>query len=77
MVVSDKLHVVHEASISTQEALSDLIMSVSTERIREELTKMFRYNTIDALDALWLVDGDLLAAIMRDPIWLKPTMGKR
>jgi tRNA nucleotidyltransferase/poly(A) polymerase len=55
------------------------IETVSTERIREELDKMFRFNTKKTIEILWkleLMNRPLFHCIFNQ-IWLKPTNEKR
>lgn len=47
----------------------DPLLMVSTERVREELTKCFKFNTLGTLT--WL--KDLPPYWLRDELWLKPT----
>lgn len=51
--------------------------SVSRERIREELNKMFRFDAVKAAQYLFndkFVSPEILHAIFGEDIWLKPTM---
>ena len=62
------------------EKVSDLLSSVSRDRVREELHKMFKHDTLVAAGILFderLVHADLRKAILGDDIWLKPTTEKR
>jgi len=86
IMLSDKIYVRGEHGLTIQACMdrrdyygsaSGLLASVSTDRIREELTKMFRYSTRGTLDVLNEINGALRDAILREPIWLKPTMEKR
>jgi tRNA nucleotidyltransferase/poly(A) polymerase len=63
----------------TKEALNSkeatvMLHSVSVERIREELHKMFSHNTILSLLGLSQQNPSLLAAIFRDELRLEPTL---
>lgn len=53
--------------------------TVSTERIREELDKMFRFDTVRALDALNRLrfTNNKLSKYIFSQIWLKPTTEKK
>ena len=48
---------------------------VSQERIREEVTKMFKHDTLKSLNLLRLVPG-LMEVILKDGMWLMPTTKK-
>jgi tRNA nucleotidyltransferase/poly(A) polymerase len=48
---------------------------VSQERIREEVTKMFKFDTLKSLNLLRLVPG-LMEVILKDGMWLMPTTKK-
>ena len=54
---------------------------VSQERIREEVYKMFNYNTIEAINLLTsinqLASVNILNKIFGEELWLKPTNEKR
>jgi len=59
--------------------VSNLLHTVSIERKREELHKMFKYSTQHAAGTLFggMVHQRLLFEIFGGDIWLKPTMEKR
>jgi tRNA nucleotidyltransferase/poly(A) polymerase len=47
---------------------------VSIERVREELTKMFKFNTAKTISLLYNCDDEVISSILGDgKIWLKPT----
>jgi len=54
-------------------------VSVSQERIREELTKMFKHDTVDTLEFLYHCSSSEAIKILFDKcgIWLKPTTEKK
>lgn len=54
-----------------------LIETVSEERIREELTKMFKHNTYKTLRVLSEFNGLQKLIFKSSNLWLKPTMEKR
>ena len=49
--------------------------AVSTERIREELFKMFAHNTSQTLNYLLFVYPQLISIVLERQIWFKPTIG--
>lgn len=52
--------------------------NISRERIREELGKCFKHDTIKTMYTLTrIVHGDLVKVMFADDIWLKPTNEKR
>ena len=51
-----------------------MLMKVSTERIREELDKMFLFNTVQSMETLSDVRRSLKRAIFRDGLRLMPTL---
>ncbi len=60
--------------------ISELLNNVSRERVREEIAKMFKADSLLSARILFderLVHVDLQAAILGDDIWLKPTMERR
>ncbi len=61
-----------QAAIQSPQAAA-MIHLVSTDRVREELHKMFSYNTLLALQALNSQPLNIRAAIFRDGLWLEPT----
>ena len=56
------------------EFAAEMLMKVSTERIREELEKMFLFNTIQSMETLSDVRRSLKRAIFRDGLRLMPTL---
>jgi hypothetical protein len=54
---------------------------VSQERIREEVTKMMKYDTLLTMKLLVDIDREFikgfLDVVFRDNMWLKPTTEKR
>ncbi|MDR1019056.1 MAG: hypothetical protein LBM02_10200 [Lachnospiraceae bacterium] len=51
---------------------------VSRERVREELQKMFKFDTMGAIKLLHLIETDILEnVVFKDDLWLKPTFEKR
>ncbi len=61
--------------------LDKLKTTVSQERIREEVTKMMKYDTILTMKLLVDIDREyikgFLDVVFRDNMWLKPTTEKR
>lgn len=53
---------------------SEMLMKVSTERVREELEKMFFVNTLGTLRLLSELEDGLKQAIFRDGLRLMPTL---
>jgi tRNA nucleotidyltransferase/poly(A) polymerase len=67
-------------SFSQPDIVNKLITVVSEERIREELTKMFKYNPAEAIRILHQADqraDGLLDSIFIRDLWLKPTLEKK
>ena len=58
------------------EFAAEMLMKVSTERIREELDKMFLFNTVQSMETLSDVRRSLKRAIFRDGLRLQPTLKK-
>ena len=56
------------------EFAAEMLMKVSTERIREELDKMFFFNTVQSMETLSDVRRSLKRAIFRDGLRLMPTL---
>jgi tRNA nucleotidyltransferase (CCA-adding enzyme) len=56
------------------EFAAEMLMKVSTERIREELEKMFLFNTVQSMETLSDVRRSLKRAIFRDGLRLMPTL---
>lgn len=52
----------------------EMLAKVSVERIRDELDKMFRVNTIESMG--WLVDMPWVEVVFRDGLRLAPTLKK-
>lgn len=61
----------------TSEWLPPLLVSVSQERKREELTKAFKHDTKLSLSILNQLPEPMFDAIFGDEMWLSPTLGKR
>jgi len=61
--------------------LSKLNKTVSSERIREELSKMFAHDTAESIKMLTTVEKEFipgfLDVIFKDGLWLMPTMKKK
>jgi tRNA nucleotidyltransferase/poly(A) polymerase len=61
--------------------LDKLKTTVSQERIREEITKMMKYDTLLTMKLLVDIDREFikgfLDVVFRDNMWLKPTTEKR
>lgn len=61
--------------------LDKLKTTVSQERIREEITKMMKYDTLLTMKLLVDIDREVikgfLDVVFRDNMWLKPTTEKR
>lgn len=51
--------------------------SVSNDRIREELYKCFKYNTVQTLEVLRTLSPTKLKILFGDKLWLKPTVEKQ
>lgn len=58
------------------EFAAEMLMKVSTERIREELEKMFLFNTVQSMETLSDVRRSLKKAIFRNGLRLMPTLKK-
>ena len=62
------------------EIFEKLEVTVSSERIREELQKMFKHDTISTLNLLYYVDQKVkpgfLNILFKKGMWLKPTFEK-
>lgn len=59
--------------------VTDLLESVSRERVREELHKMFKHDSLSAARTLFgsMVHQELQEEILGNDIWLRPSMEKR
>ena len=61
--------------------LDKLKTTVSQERIREEVIKMMKYDTLLTMKLLVDIDREIikgfLEVVFRDNMWLKPTTEKR
>lgn len=61
--------------------LDKLKTTVSQERIREEVSKMMKYDTLLTMKLLVDIDREtikgFLEVVFRDNMWLKPTTEKR
>jgi tRNA nucleotidyltransferase/poly(A) polymerase len=68
-------------AIKQPEIFEKLKLTVSQERIREEVTKMMKFDTVQTLRILVDVDDTLipgfLELVFRDNMWLKPTTEKK
>jgi tRNA nucleotidyltransferase (CCA-adding enzyme) len=58
------------------EFAAEMLMKVSTERIREELEKMFLFNTVQSMETISCLRKNLIGAIFRDGLRLMPTLKK-
>lgn len=68
------------AAINNPDILKKLDTVVSKERIREELLKMFKYDTVRSFRLLMDVDAIIpgfLELIFKDEMWLKPSFEKK
>jgi len=65
--------------LNTNDSWRSMINSVSAERIRGELTKMFKHNTVDTLEFLTncCSASTLRILFTHTNIWLKPTLEKK
>lgn len=63
------------------EILDKLALTVSQERIREEVTKMMKFDTVKTMKMLVKVDKKLIPGFLeltfKDNMWLEPTTKKR
>lgn len=68
-------------AMSQPEILQKLSVTVSIERIREELLKMMQYDTSTTIRVLTMVDKDLIPGLLdfvfQRGLWLKPTFEKK
>jgi len=68
-------------AMKQDEILNKLSLTVSQERIREELFKMMKFDTVITIKTLVDVDRKfipgLLDLVFKDNMWLKPTIKKR
>lgn len=55
---------------------SEMLMKVSVERIREELEKMFLFDTIQSMNFISYQHPNIIKAIFRDGLRLQPTLKK-
>ena len=66
-----------QAAISQREAWDKMKLVVSQERIREELTKCFKHDTISTLGMLFVIEeqipGVVADILLANGLWLKPT----
>jgi tRNA nucleotidyltransferase (CCA-adding enzyme) len=53
---------------------AEMLMKVSVERIREELEKMFLFNTVQSMETISYLRKNLIRAIFRDGLRLMPTL---
>ena len=58
----------------TESWFIEALESVSAERKREELSKMFRHNVVESMALLTSFGYDLAQAIFKDGLWLMPTL---
>lgn len=65
---ADLLHVLRSHRIPP------LLEKIAIERVREELVKAFRHDTVATLETLHEFSTDFRDAIFRDGLWLKPTL---
>lgn len=68
-------------SMKQPDILNKLKTTVSQERIREEITKMMKHDTIMTMKLLVDIDRDFITGfldiVFRDGMWLKPTNEKK
>lgn len=62
------------ADVLSSKSLPPLLSTVSQERIREELHKMFKHDTKRTLTVLFALPGIVGAVFPADGLWLKPTL---
>jgi len=69
------------SAMSQDDILEKLHTTVSQERIREEVTKMMKYDTIKTMRLLVDIDRNIIPGILditfKDNMWLKPTTEKK
>jgi tRNA nucleotidyltransferase/poly(A) polymerase len=69
-----------QLAISRSEVWAKMKQVVSSERIREELIKCFKHNTMASLQMLFVIEdvcpGVLEMVLFKDGMWLKPTFEK-
>lgn len=66
----------HEAILD--QSFVEKMWNVSIDRVRDELDKCFRHDTIATMNVMsHLISGELVEAIFRDGLWLKPTNESR
>lgn len=68
-------------AMKNPKVMEKMIKVVSKERIREELYKMFKYDTISTLETLQIVEHKFCGGLLdlcfgKDGMWLKPTFEK-
>ena len=73
------LEMIRTDRFSDGNRVSNLLANVSPERLREELHKMFKSNTIKTGQVLFgdMVHFDLQSELFCEELWLKPTMEKK
>lgn len=59
---------------STFELVEKFSLSVSKERVREELTRCFEHDTIKTLHMLSIADSKWINVFFKNNLWLKPTL---
>jgi tRNA nucleotidyltransferase/poly(A) polymerase len=69
------------AAMQQESILLKLEQTVSQERIREEISKMMKYDTVQTMRILVDIDDSMIPGFLRlvfkDNMWLKPTTEKR
>lgn len=77
MVIDDKIW----EAMSQPKILEKLEKTVSQERIRAEVTKMMKFDTVETMNILVTIDKEFINGILditfKDNMWLKPTTEKR
>lgn len=64
----------HMVSAETAQLLHD---NISVERVRDELHRMFKHDTRESMGLLDSLPGHTYGAIMRDGLWLEPTLKEK
>lgn len=76
-----KIHTDIMEAMLQPEILEKLAQTVSQERIREEVAKMMKFDTVKTMKMLVDVDRNLIPGILeltfKDNMWLEPTTKKR
>lgn len=74
-MITKHLHAVGEThSALTDTFAAEMLMKVSIERVREELEKMFNFDTLTSMALLQNMGYKLLRSIFRDGLRLTPTL---